>query len=77
MQTHVTMYCKYYQLQVLYTLFSPYSGPGIHTGCAQGFAMSCAYQLCTGCLVHTGCVQGFAMWFTTQLQITMCLHSTF
>ena len=23
MQTHVTMYCKYYQLQVLYTLFSP------------------------------------------------------
>ena len=26
MQTHATMYCKYYQLQVLYTLFSPILG---------------------------------------------------
>ena len=26
MQTHATMYCKYYKLQVLYTLFSPILG---------------------------------------------------
>ena len=49
MQTHATMYCKYYQLQVLYTLFSPlgqvFSWQGTHQlygiYCLQGGFNAC------------------------------------
>ena len=58
MQTHATMYCKCYQLQVL---FFPYSGPGVHishyyidvflhTG---GVFYNYKIQVCVYVIVHT------------------------
>ena len=75
MQTHATMYCKYYQLQVLYTLFSPILGQVYNAKAVTDVNLPTSiYIVFVGVLksvaMHTCCL----CWFSVNLDYWALRH---